>query len=87
MQNVLHHDRSSSYLYCFCDKFEGCAVGRFTPKTIFCSICQIQYDFETNFSEKIKYNSKRSLSFASDLCGVMNVNLSDVNIKKALKVE
>ena len=87
MQNVLHHDRSSSYWYCFCEKFEGCAIGRFSPKTIFYSICQTEYDFEINFSEKIKYNPKRLLSFASDLCDVMNINLSDVTIKRALKVE
>ena len=60
----------------FCYKFDGCAVGRFCSKTICCTICQIEYDFEINFLEKIKYNPETLLSFASDLIKELKVAVS-----------
>lgn len=39
----------------FGDKFDGCAVGRFSEKAICCTISQTKYGFEINFLEKIIY--------------------------------
>ena len=83
MQNVLHHVENDGYWCCFCDKFDGC-VGRFSPKTICCTICQIECDFEINFLEKIKYNPERLLYFASDLLKELKLAFSHDQRKTGL---
>ena len=60
----------------FGDKFDGCAVGRFSEKAICCTISQTKYGFEINFLEKIIYKHEWLLSFVSDLIKELKVAVS-----------
>ena len=81
MLNILHPVQNSGYWYCFCDKFDGCSVGWFSPAKICSTICQIAYDFGMDIFEKNKYDPKKLLSFASDLIKELKVAVShDENV-------
>ena len=65
--NVLYNIQSNGYWYCFCIKCDGCPVGRFNSETINCTICKIDYNFDTYSLEKTKYKPKELFSYVSKL--------------------
>ena len=55
--NVNYNIQSSGYYYCFCDKFQGCAIGCYDSIRC-CPICQIQLHYDLDDVESIKYKPK-----------------------------
>ena len=74
--NILYQVRSSGYWYCFCNKFDGCTIGRFTSETLNFSVCKIDYDFSTDVTQKIKYKPKELIFYVSKLLDEMKVAVS-----------
>lgn len=62
MLNVINLIESSGYCYCFGDEFQGCPRGQFSGKRC-CVICQIQYTYDSEEVELIKYNPKDLLNY------------------------
>ena len=74
--NILYHVQSSGYWYCFCDRFDGCAISIFTSETIKRSVCKIDYDFDAYLLEKIKYEPEKMFSYVHKLVDELKKGVS-----------
>ena len=61
--NILLQIQYNGYYYCFCDIFYGCK-GDYPQRTLLCFLCQINFDYDTDDTEELKYDSVKLIRYA-----------------------
>ena len=62
--NVLYRIESNTTYYCFCEMYDRCYRGLNTYEKICCAICQINYHYDVEDLEPMKYKPKELFEYA-----------------------